>query len=47
MEKRPIGILEHLGPVWVAPDAWDPMTEEELAEVEGMGPDDPLSGFRK
>lgn len=39
---RRLGLLEHLGPVWEAPDAWDPMTEEELAEFEG-GPDDPLT----
>jgi prevent-host-death family protein len=27
---RQLGILR--GKVWAAPDAWDPMTEEELAE---------------
>lgn len=43
---RPIGFLSHLGPVWVAPDAFDPMTEEELAEFDNIGPDDPLSDWK-
>lgn len=30
------------GKIWIAPDAFDPMTEEELAEWYG-GPDDPLN----
>ena len=30
-----------LGPVWEAPDAWEP-DEEEIAAAEG-GPDDPLT----
>jgi prevent-host-death family protein len=29
LPKRQFGILR--GKVWAAPDAWDPMTEEELA----------------
>lgn len=43
---RPIGFLSHLGPVWVAPSAFDPMTDEELSEFEGIAPDDPLSDWR-
>jgi len=38
---RRLGFLQHLGPVWEAPDAWEP-DEEEIAAAEG-GPDDPLT----
>jgi len=30
LPARQLGILR--GKIWAAPDAWDPMTEEELAE---------------
>jgi prevent-host-death family protein len=41
---RRLGALAHLGPVTIAPDAFEP-DEEEIAAAEG-GPDDPLLGFR-
>jgi prevent-host-death family protein len=30
LPRRQLGVLR--GKVWAAPDAWDPMTEEELAD---------------
>jgi prevent-host-death family protein len=39
--SRRLGALAHLGPIWMAPDAFDP-DEEEIAAAEG-GPDDPLT----
>ncbi len=39
--SRRLGALAHLGPIWEAPDAWEP-DQEEIAAAEG-GPDDPLA----
>ncbi len=43
---RPIGFLSHLGTVWAAPDAFDPMNAEEVAALSNIGPDDPLSDWK-
>lgn len=36
--SRPIGFLSHLGPVWVAPDAWD--ADDEAADFAGQSFED-------
>jgi prevent-host-death family protein len=43
---RPIGFLSHLGTVSAAPDAFDPMTAEEVEAFTNIGPDDPLSDWK-
>jgi prevent-host-death family protein len=43
---RPIGFLSHLGPVWAAPDAFDPMSAKEVEALTSIGPDDPLSDWK-
>lgn len=37
-----IGGLAHLGPAWEAPDAWAPMSDEDIADVEGAGDEESL-----
>jgi prevent-host-death family protein len=39
-KRRPIGLAKGL--IEIAPDAFEPMSEEELADWYEIGPDDPL-----